>query len=84
MPGYDPFSHGNGLIQIEKAYDYLVTHSAQNPERDIRFNITCGSLTSSTYGIFLYDYNVVQKPSLQVVNVTPKIFNEKSHGNLIN
>ena len=36
------FGQGNGLLNIEKVFDHLQANS-QNPERDVRFAVACGS-----------------------------------------
>ncbi|XP_021931036.1 tripeptidyl-peptidase 2 [Zootermopsis nevadensis] len=37
----DFFAQGRGLLQVEKAFEHLTTYHDQ-PERDIRFQVTCG------------------------------------------
>lgn len=50
LEGIEPFAQGRGLLQIEHAYDFLTTYQ-QAKERDVRFNISCG--TNNTKGIYL-------------------------------
>ncbi|KAJ8975804.1 hypothetical protein NQ317_013735 [Molorchus minor] len=50
IEGIEIPAQGSGLIQVEKAFDYLVNyHDSQ--ERDVRFQIQCGSANSK--GIYL-------------------------------
>ncbi|KAM3958606.1 tripeptidyl-peptidase II [Aphomia sociella] len=46
----EPWAQGAGLVNIEKAFDLLTTYY-EEPERDVTFNIQCGS--SNAKGIFL-------------------------------
>lgn len=78
MAGYDQFSHGNGLIQVEKAYEHVCTHLANTAERDIFFEILCNN--SAAIGIYLRDVGQVSKPSTHTIKVTPKLFKDKSQG----
>jgi len=79
MPDYDPYAHGHGLIQVEKAYEHLIAH--HNPElleRDIHFRITTGTSGPISLGIYLRDAAEVEKPSIHMVNIEPQLFNEKN------
>ena len=77
---YDPYAHGHGLIQVEKAYEHLVTfHKPELIERDIHFHVTTSLPSSSnTLGIYLRDAAQVLKPSIHSITVTPQLFNEKN------
>lgn len=63
----DPFAQGSGLLQVERAFENLVSFS-QSAERDVRFSIACG--VNNAKGIFLRsgvvdrakDYAVVVEP----------------------
>ncbi|PNF43825.1 Tripeptidyl-peptidase 2 [Cryptotermes secundus] len=44
------FAQGHGLLQVEKAFEHLVAYHDQ-PERDVRFQVTCGA--SNSKGIHL-------------------------------
>lgn len=48
--GVEMPAQGDGLIQIEKAYDHLLNYSGE-PDRDIRFQVTCGPNNSK--GIYI-------------------------------
>ncbi|KAJ8930438.1 hypothetical protein NQ314_016765 [Rhamnusium bicolor] len=50
IEGVEIPAQGSGLIQMEKAFDYLVNYHAEQ-ERDVRFQIQCGSANSK--GIYL-------------------------------
>lgn len=76
MPDYDPYAHGHGLIQVEKAFEHLATYhkAGELVERDVHFRITVGS----GLGVYLRDANEVAKPSIHLVNVEPQLFNVKN------
>uniref|UniRef100_V5I9M9 Tripeptidyl-peptidase 2 n=1 Tax=Anoplophora glabripennis TaxID=217634 RepID=V5I9M9_ANOGL len=50
IQGVEIPAQGSGLIQVEKAFDYLLNYS-EIQERDVRFQIQCGSANSK--GIYL-------------------------------
>ena len=74
MNDYDPYVHGNGLIQVVNAYEYLKEyHTGDLLEREIHFRVTTGT---GALGVYLRDAHEVDKPSLHVINVEPQLFNE--------
>ena len=77
VPNYDPFAHGSGLIQVEKAYEHLVQYQ-KIPEQDFHFKVTTNS--NGALGIYLREWQHVQKPSLQLINVEPLLFKDKNQG----
>lgn len=79
---YDPYSHGNGLIQVDKAYEHLAEYSKNSLERDIHFNVTCGA--NDSLGLYLRELSQVTKPSIHNVKVTPKLFKDTNQGNSLN
>nr|XP_023026432.1 tripeptidyl-peptidase 2-like [Leptinotarsa decemlineata] len=50
IEGVEVPAQGSGLIQVEKAFDYLVNFNAEC-DRNVRFQIQCGSLNSK--GIYI-------------------------------
>ncbi|KPM02963.1 tripeptidyl-peptidase 2 [Sarcoptes scabiei] len=74
VPDFEPFTHGNGLVQVEKAFEHLTTYSSESIERDIHFKITCD--TNNQLGIYLRELEEVIKPSIHTVNVTPLLFRD--------
>lgn len=50
IPGVEIPAQGAGLIQVEKAFEYLVTFK-DSDDRDVKFQIQCGS--SNSKGIYL-------------------------------
>lgn len=85
----DPFAQGNGLLQVEKAYDYLCANH-EVPEVNIRFHITCGrdafsSVPHDKKGIYLrasyfntvHEFNVRVDPTfLRCIDVSPDLKNQ--------
>ncbi|XP_031554866.1 tripeptidyl-peptidase 2-like [Actinia tenebrosa] len=76
IEGLDVFTQGNGLLQVDKAYEYLTQHSNEG-ETDIRFQITC----QAARGIYLRDPHQLSKPYLAPVCITP-LFPEKTENEL--
>ncbi|CAG9759947.1 unnamed protein product [Ceutorhynchus assimilis] len=70
--GVDVASQGAGLIQIDKAFDYLVTFN-DIPERNVRFQLQCGS--SNAKGIYLRTKLNTLKHTFKV-SVEPRFLNE--------
>ncbi|KAK3925767.1 Tripeptidyl-peptidase 2 [Frankliniella fusca] len=66
----DKFGQGEGLVQVDKAFDHLATYHNQ-PERDVRFHLTCGN--QMMRGIYLRDA-FRDKPEDVVVKVDPVFF----------
>nr|XP_018903272.1 PREDICTED: tripeptidyl-peptidase 2 [Bemisia tabaci] len=67
----DPFAQGSGLVQVEKAFDYLNNYQ-DVPERDVRFRVTCGA--NNAKGIILR-YGILKDPVDYLVTVEPIFFN---------
>uniref|UniRef100_A0A1B6CLJ0 Tripeptidyl-peptidase 2 n=1 Tax=Clastoptera arizonana TaxID=38151 RepID=A0A1B6CLJ0_9HEMI len=67
----DVFAQGNGLLQVEKAFDHLVNF-ANAPERDVRFHITCG--TGNNKGIYIRQH-LQDKPREYSVFIEPVFAN---------
>ncbi|XP_073993244.1 tripeptidyl-peptidase II isoform X1 [Rhodnius prolixus] len=53
LPSADYFAQGNGLLQVEKAFDYLTTYN-ESPDSKVRFNVSCGSCKQK--GIYLRNW----------------------------
>lgn len=79
LPGVEVFAQGNGLLQVDKCFEFLINY--QNvQERDIRFHLSCGSTHSK--GIYIRNkitnisssYNISVEPYfLDSDNVEPSI-----------
>ncbi|KAG7205321.1 hypothetical protein KM043_007323 [Ampulex compressa] len=67
IPNLDPFAQGSGLLQVERAFDNLVTY-ATVPERDVRFSINCG--TNNSKGIHIRA-GIVDRPKDYAITVEP-------------
>ncbi|XP_015173140.1 PREDICTED: tripeptidyl-peptidase 2 isoform X4 [Polistes dominula] len=63
----DPFAQGSGLLQVERAFDNLVTYN-DAPERDVRFAVNCG--TNNSKGIHMR-IGVIDRPKDYSVTVEP-------------
>ncbi|XP_058054982.1 tripeptidyl-peptidase 2 isoform X1 [Anopheles bellator] len=69
----DKFAQGNGLLNVEKAFDHLTTY-CELLENKIRFAVTVGN--SNAKGIHLR-HGVLTKVEEYSVNIEPIFFNEK-------
>ncbi|KAF4524231.1 hypothetical protein B566_EDAN012199 [Ephemera danica] len=66
LDSIDEFAQGHGLLQVERAFEHLVTY-CEEIERDVRFHVTCGI---SSKGVHLR--GGLQEHSKEViVNVEP-------------
>ncbi|KAI4503188.1 hypothetical protein M0802_001410 [Mischocyttarus mexicanus] len=63
----DPFAQGSGLLQVERAFENLVSYS-DAPERDVRFAVNCG--TNNSKGIHMR-IGVIDRPKDYSVTVEP-------------
>lgn len=73
--GYvDPFAQGAGLLNVEKAFEYLVKY-ANEKENSIRFNINVGPNNSK--GIHIRE-RLLKKTQEFNVTIEPVYFNEKN------
>uniref|UniRef100_A0A182IWH8 Tripeptidyl-peptidase 2 n=1 Tax=Anopheles atroparvus TaxID=41427 RepID=A0A182IWH8_ANOAO len=69
----DKFAQGNGLLNVEKAFEHLTTYAGR-VENKLRFAVTVGS--SNAKGIHLR-HGVLTKVEEFSVNIEPVFFNEK-------
>ncbi|XP_035787655.1 tripeptidyl-peptidase 2-like [Anopheles albimanus] len=69
----DKFAQGNGLLNVEKAFEHLVTYG-DLLENKVRFAVTVGS--NNAKGIHLRQ-GVLTKEEEFSVNIEPVLFNEK-------
>lgn len=79
IPNLDPFAQGSGLLQVERAFDNLVS-CCDAPERDIRFAISCG--VSNSKGIHMRT-GVIDRPKDYAITVEPVFINSENIGNCI-
>ncbi|CAG2102574.1 unnamed protein product, partial [Medioppia subpectinata] len=71
---YQPFTHGLGLIQVEKAFAHLCEYSMGCTERDVNFHIT----TNEKYaGIYLREVPDVKHPTTHVITINPFFLDDK-------
>lgn len=73
----DPFAQGSGLLQVERAFENLVTFS-DVPERDVRFAICCGP--NNAKGIHMRS-GVIDRAKDYAVTVEPVFLNSENTGN---
>ncbi|KAL1492743.1 hypothetical protein ABEB36_010950 [Hypothenemus hampei] len=72
IEGVEIVAQGSGLIQVDKAFDYLIKYY-DLPEMDVRFQLQCGS--SNSKGIYLRNKTYTNKHTFKV-SVEPHFFNE--------
>lgn len=72
----DPFAQGSGLLQVERAFDNLLTYN-NVPERDIRFTINCGP--NNAKGIHMRS-GVIDRSKDYAINVEPVFLNSENTG----
>ncbi|KAH1023665.1 hypothetical protein HUJ04_012827 [Dendroctonus ponderosae] len=72
IAGVEIPAQGAGLIQVDKAFDYLIAYQSIR-ERNVRFQLQCGS--SSTKGIYLRT-KTNSKKHIFKVSVEPRFLNE--------
>lgn len=70
----DAFAQGSGLLQVERAFDNLVTYS-NIPERDVRFSVSCGANNSK--GIHMRT-GVIDRPKDYAITVEPVFLNSQN------
>ncbi|XP_076661783.1 tripeptidyl-peptidase 2-like [Halictus rubicundus] len=74
VPNLDPFAQGSGLLQVERAFESLITYS-NAPERDVRFSVSCGGY--NTKGIHMRT-GIIDRPKEYTVNVEPIFLNTEN------
>ncbi|CAG9855173.1 unnamed protein product [Phyllotreta striolata] len=71
IEGVEVPAQGSGLIQVEKAYDYLINYNNED-DRDVRFQIHCGS--SNSKGIYLRSRSYSSSQSYKI-SIEPHFLN---------
>lgn len=77
VPGFDAYAMGHGLLQVEKAFEHLVSHRVAR-EQDVRFNIT---VNTDRKGIYLRQVHETSLPSVHAVTVDPVFLNDSERSN---
>ncbi|CAG2175492.1 unnamed protein product, partial [Oppiella nova] len=72
LPDSEPFTHGHGMIQVEKAFEHLTQYMGAM-EMDVRFNVTCGQ----ALGVYLREAVDVVHPTLHDIKIEPFFLNHK-------
>ncbi|KAL5005334.1 hypothetical protein ScPMuIL_018790 [Solemya velum] len=67
IDGVEMFSQGHGLIQVERAYEFLMRYQDQKGNH-VKFSVTC---TANKRGIYLREPYRLQKPSEIAVTIEP-------------
>ncbi|XP_017876642.1 tripeptidyl-peptidase 2 isoform X2 [Ceratina calcarata] len=70
----DTFAQGSGLLQVERAFDHLVTYT-NVPERDVRFTISCGP--NNGKGIHMRS-GIIDRSKDYAVTVEPVFLNSEN------
>lgn len=78
IPNLDPFAQGSGLLQVERAFDNLIS-CCDVPERDVRFAINCGV---NSKGIHMRT-GVIDRAKDCAITVEPVFINSENIGNII-
>lgn len=68
----DRFAQGQGLLQVDKAYDYLI-QTSNSMERDVHFNVHCGG---NSRGIYIREVFRLIAPTEYSVTVEPLYLND--------
>lgn len=76
IPTLDPFAQGSGLLQVERAFENLVSYY-DAAERDIRFVVNCG--INNSKGIHMRT-GVIDRPKDYAITVEPVFINSKNIG----
>lgn len=74
----DSFAQGSGLLQVERAFENLVSY-CDVPERDVRFSISCG--INNSKGIHMRT-GVIDRPKDFGVTVEPIFMDSENIGNI--
>ncbi|CAL7943225.1 unnamed protein product [Xylocopa violacea] len=69
----DPFAQGSGLLQVERAFDNLVTY-CNVPERDVRFTVICG--VNNAKGIHMRG-GIIDRPKDYAITIEPVFLNSE-------
>ena len=69
VPGIEIFTQGRGLLQIDKAYEYMKTYAGQ-ADRDVRFDVRVPSRDGGR-GIYLREPFETERADVYRVNVDP-------------
>uniref|UniRef100_A0A2R5LKX2 Tripeptidyl-peptidase 2 n=1 Tax=Ornithodoros turicata TaxID=34597 RepID=A0A2R5LKX2_9ACAR len=70
---WEPFSMGHGLVQVDKAFEHLLSN-AQAPERDVRFQM---SYNNNKRGICIKEPHLMSRSTNCAVTVEPIFANEE-------
>lgn len=76
IPTLDPFAQGSGLLQVERAFENLVSYY-DAAERDIRFVVNCG--INNSKGIHMRT-GVIDRPKDYAITVEPVFINSENIG----
>ncbi|XP_020282375.1 tripeptidyl-peptidase 2 isoform X2 [Pseudomyrmex gracilis] len=74
IPTLDPFAQGSGLLQVERAFENLVSYY-DAAERDIRFVVNCG--INNSKGIHMRT-GVIDRPKDYAITVEPVFINSEN------
>jgi tripeptidyl-peptidase-2 len=75
LDSIDEFAQGHGLLQVERAFEHLVSYH-EEVERDVRFHVTCGI---SSKGVHLRG-GLQEHPKEVNINIEPIFLNADDTG----
>lgn len=74
LPSYEPFANGHGLVQVERAWDWLKEHK-NDKENLLRFEIKTDN--GRRRGIYLREPAETNTPQIKTVQIEPVFVNDK-------
>ncbi|OQR76824.1 tripeptidyl-peptidase 2-like [Tropilaelaps mercedesae] len=70
---YDPFTHGQGLVQVERAWEWLQAAKSEK-ENLLRFEIKAGQ---TMRGVYLREPSETSTPQIKAIRIQPVFLDEK-------
>ena len=70
MPGLNCLQQGSGMVQVDKAWEYLLAHKDDHDE-DIHFNVTIDNRAGSPRGVYLREADEVNIKQTFSVRIDP-------------
>ena len=77
LPNIEPFAQGPGLLQVDRAHQYLMDFAAA-PAAELEFDVRIPFL-SNAHGIYLRESEDVRAPATFEIEVTPRYREEEPH-----
>jgi tripeptidyl-peptidase-2 len=68
LPNSNPLTYGHGMLQVAKAYDYII----KNPfPADVRINATTAHNEGKARGIYLREPHMTTRPHEELIDISP-------------